>query len=222
MKFEELVSNSVSNILKNSNLEETYKYLYENKIPLIRLYGNYQYTILEDAGEYWLIGHNQPFNSLNSLVNYINETYDDMVEIPSYLLSEDLAYAKFRYCSKYPNKGYQIHDPKPKVLVLDNDYIYNGKGKVVEGQHDVLAINLNYSKEKRLDRQSVDEITTFAHMLKKDKLDIYERIKAWRPEVIKYIRHYKPERMTKLKKKQGWFWRQCSVADLKGDEDWAL
>lgn len=218
MNFNDLVSSSLAEEIINideNNLTE----FFSKKYPVITLYGNMPYNILYESGDWYIIGEKKVFSSLEKLVDYINEEYDEAVEVP---LNEDLAYAKFKYRSKYPDKGYQIHDKHPKVLVLDNDYIYNGKGKIVPGQHDILAFNLNYSGEKKLDKQAVQEITSFAHLIKKDKLDIYKRIKEWRPEVIKHIRHYKPEQMTKLKKKDGWFWRQCSVADLTGDEGWTL
>ena len=38
-------------------------------------------------------------------------------------------------------------------------------------------------------------------MLKKNDKDVYERIKKFYPQAIKYIRCYKPNQMTKLKKK---------------------
>lgn len=219
MNFNDLVSSSLAEEIMNIN-ENNLTEFFSKDYPIITLYGNVPYNILYESGDWYIIGEKKIFSSINKLIDYINEKYDDMLEVPA--LNEDLAYAKFRYRSKYPDKGYQIHDKHPKVLVLDNDYIYNGKGKVVPGQHDILAINLNYSKTKKIDKQAVQEITSFAHMIKKDKLDIYKRIKEWRPEIIPLIRHYKPEQMTKLKKKDGWFWRQCSVADLTGDEDWVL
>lgn len=209
MNFSDLASSSLTEEVLNIN-EENINEFFSKDYPIKTLYGNMTYNILYESGDWYILGENKIFSSLKKLINYINEEYDDMLDIP---LEEDLAYAKFRY------KSDNSHDPKPKVLVLDNDYIYNGRGKIVPGQHDILAFNLNYSKNKKIDKQAVDEITTFAHMIKKNKQDIYKRIKAWRPEVIPMIRHYKPENMRKLKKKEGWFWRQCSIADLKGDEE---
>ena len=146
------------------------------------------------------------------MIKYINEQYDDMVDLP---LTEELVQAKFKYRSKYPNKGYQIHDKRPKVIVLDNDYIYDGKGNVKPGRHDILAFNLNYSKDKKTDKKAIDEIVAFAHLLKKEKKDVYERIKKFYPEVVKNnLRCYKPQQMSKIKRKEGWFYKQCSVADL--------
>ena len=214
MDFEQLASSSLTEEILNIN-EENINEFFSKDYPIITLYGNMTYNILYESGDWYILGEDKIFSSVEKLIKYINEKYNDNVDKP--ILTETLSYAKFRY------KSDNSHDPRPKVLVLDNDYIYNGHGKVVPGQHDILAFNLNYSKDKKMDKKSVDEITTFAHMIKKDKQDIYKRIKAWRPEVIPMIRHYKPENMRKLKKKEGWFWRQCSIADLKGDEEeWTL
>lgn len=216
MNFEDLSKKDLREKVLNLN-EENIEQFFSEKPQVMTLYGNCVYNVVYNQGDYYCLGESKTFSSLEKLVKYINEEYNEIVDIP---LTEDLALAKFRYTSKHPTKGYQIHDKRPHVLVLDNDYIYNGKGKVVEGQHDILAFNLNYSKEKKLDKQAIQEITSFAHLLKKNKLDIYKRIKEWRPEVIPYIRHYKPERMTKLKKKDGWFWKQCSVTDLSTENEW--
>lgn len=213
MNFEDLAASSITEEVLNLN-ENNLTEFFSKDYPIITLYGNVPYNVIYESGDWYILGEDKIFSSIEKVINYINETYDDMVDMP--ILNETLSYAKFKYKSK------NSHDPRPKVLVLDNDYIYNGKGKVIPGQHDILAINLNYSKNKKMDKKSVDEITTFAHMIKKNKLDIYKRIKEWRPEVLPMIRHYKPENMKKLKKKEGWFWRQCSVADLKGDDEWTL
>ena len=216
MKFNNLIEEDLREEVLSLNEENIHDFFSEER-DVNTLYGNLTYNYIYNQGDYFLLGENKSFSSLEQMIKYINEQYEDMVDLP---INEELAYAKFRYRSKYPNKGYQIHDKSPKIVVLDNDYIYDGKGNVKPGRHDVLAFNLNYSKDKKMDKRAVDEIVAFAHLLKKDKKDIYKRIKDFYPNVIKYIRCYKPDRMTKLKKKDGWFWKQCSVKDLCYKDDW--
>ena len=214
MKFEDLIKEDLSNKILSINEENIKDYSFEN---IQTLYVNYAYNILENQGDYFIIGENKIFKSLEELVKYINEEYNEIIDLP---LNEGLTYAKFKYRSKYPNKGYQIRDKHPKVIVLDNDYCWDGKGNRKPDRHDVLAFNLNYSDDKKIDKKAVDEIVSFAHLLRKDKKDIYQRIKKFYPEIIKNIRCYKPDRMTKIKRKDGWIWKQCSVVDLNSTNEW--
>lgn len=217
MKFNDLTDTLREEII-SLNEENIHEFFSKNR-DINSLYGNVVYNYINDSGDYYLLGENRHFSSLQKMVKFINERYNDMIDVP---LNEELAYAKFRYRSKYPNKGYQIHDKKPKVIVLDNDYCWT-KGKKNPNRHDILAFNLNYSDQAKIDRKAIDEITTFAYMIKKNDKDVYERIKKFYPEAIKYIRCYKPNQMTKLKKKDGWFWKACSVADLAPtDKDFAI
>ena len=213
MKFAELGNKALSSLLEENDLHKIYNYLYENNIPILYLNGDSNYPIIYEDGEFHLIGFKQPFSSSKKIIKFINEELNDsFVDLTEDLLIEDLVFAKFKYANWQ-------HDPRPNILVLDNDYIYNGKGKIVPGQHDILGYNIDYSKNKKVDQQAINEITSFAHILKKDKKDIYERIKAFYPDSLKYIRHYKPNAITKLKMKNGWKWKKCSVADLKNDEE---
>ena len=211
MNFNDLKEKDLREEILSLNEENIHDFFSEDR-NVETLYGNTAYNYIYNQGDYFLIGENKSFSSLEKMVKYINEQYDDMVDLP---LEEELAYAKFKYRSK------KSHDKRPKVIVLDNDYIYDGKGNVKPGRHDILAFNLNYSKDKKTDKKAVDEIVSFAQLLKKDKKDIYQRIKKFYPEIVKNnIRCYKPERMKKLKKKDGWFWKQCSVVDLAPSDDW--
>ena len=211
MNFNDLKEKDLREEILSLNEENIHDFFSEDR-NIETLYGNTAYNYIYNQGDYFLIGEDKSFSSLEKMVKYINEQYDDMVDLP---LEEELAYAKFKYRSK------KSHDKRPKVIVLDNDYIYDGKGNVKPGRHDILAFNLNYSKDKKTDKKAVDEIVSFAQLLKKDKKDIYQRIKKFYPEIVKNnIRCYKPERMKKLKKKDGWFWKQCSVADLSVSDDW--
>ena len=211
MNFNDLKEKDLREEILSLNEENIHDFFSEDR-SIETLYGNTAYNYIYNQGDYFLIGENKSFSSLEKMVKYINEQYDDMVDLP---IEEELAYAKFKYRSK------KSHDKRPKVIVLDNDYIYDGKGNVKPGRHDILAFNLNYSKDKKTDKKAVDEIVSFAQLLKKDKKDIYQRIKKFYPEIVKNnIRCYKPERMKKLKKKDGWFWKQCSVVDLAPSDDW--
>ena len=211
MNFNDLKEKDLREEILSLNEENIHDFFSEDR-NIETLYGNTAYNYIYNQGDYFLIGENKSFSSLEKMIKYINEQYDDMVDLP---LEEELAYAKFKYRSK------KSHDKRPKVIVLDNDYIYDGKGNVKPGRHDILAFNLNYSKDKKTDKKAVDEIVSFAQLLKKDKKDIYQRIKKFYPEIVKNnIRCYKPERMKKLKKKDGWFWKQCSVVDLAPSDSW--
>lgn len=217
MKFNDLKEEDLREEILSLNEENIHDFFSEER-DVETLYGNLTYNYIYNQGDFFLLGENKVFSSLEQMIKYINEEYEDMIDLP---LNEELTYAKFKYRSKYPNKGYQIHDKHPKVIVLDNDYIYDGKGNVKPNRHDILAFNLNYSKNKKIDKKAVDEIVAFAHLLKKEKKDVYQRIRKLYPQIVKNnLRCYKPQQMTKLKKKDGWFWKQCSVADLGYKDDW--
>lgn len=217
MNFNDLKEKDLREEILSINEDNIHDFFSEDR-DIGTLYGNIAYNYIYNQGDYFLLGEDKSFSSLERMVKYINETYDDMVDLP---ICEGLTYAKFKYRSKYPNKGYQIHDKHPKVIVLDNDYCWDGKGNPKPDRHDILAFYLNYSKNKKIDKKAVDEIVSFAHLLRKDKKDVYKRIKDMYPQIVKNnIRCYKPQQMTKLKKKDGWFWKQCSVVDLAPTNDW--
>lgn len=217
MNFNDLKEKDLREEILSINEDNIHDFFSEDR-ELGTLYGNVAYNYIYNQGDYFLLGEDKAFSSLEKMVKYINEQYDDMVDLP---ICEGLTYAKFKYRSKYPNKGYQIHDKHPKVIVLDNDYCWDGKGNPKPDRHDILAFNLNYSKNKKIDKKAVDEIVSFAHLLKKDKKDVYKRIKDMYPQIVKNnIRCYKPQQMTKIKRKDGWFWKQCSVVDLAPTSDW--
>lgn len=217
MKFTELIEDNLGEQILTLDENKIVEFFSEHDPKIMTLYGNCPYNVVYHQGEYYCIGEDKSFSSLEKLVKYINEEYNEIVDLP---ICEGLTYAKFKYRSKYKNKGYQIHDKHPKVIVLDNDYCWDGKGNPRPNRHDVLAFNLNYSKDKKTDKKAVDEIVSFAHLLRKDKKDVYKRIKDMYPSIIKNIRCYKPQQMTKIKKKDGWFWKQCSVVDLAVTNDW--
>lgn len=215
----------LSDLLKNNLYEEIYNLNEGNLHSFVEnhdcetLYGNNTYNIISDNSNWYCLGEKRAFNSCNQLVDYLNKTYNECLEYP--LLNEDLTYAKFHYVNN--NGKAKIHDPKPKVLVLDCDYVYNGKGQVKPGRHDVLAFNLKYAKKFKPTKQNINEIVSFAQMLRKNKKDIYQRIKEFYPDALECVRTYKPQNIEKLKKKDGWFWKRCSIADLKSSDEnlWA-
>lgn len=218
MNFTDLLEDDLGEQILTLDENKVAEFFSEYDPEIMTLYGNHPYNVVYHQGEYYCIGEDKSFSSLEKLVKYINEEYNELVDLP---ICEGLTYAKFKYRSKYPNKGYQIHDKHPKVIVLDNDYCWDGKGNPKPDRHDILAFNLNYSKNKKIDKKAVDEIVSFAHLLRKNKKDVYKRIKDMYPQIVKNnIRCYKPQQMTKLKKKDGWFWKQCSVVDLAPTNDW--
>jgi hypothetical protein len=104
--------------------------------------------------------------------------------------------AKFSY-EQYKN------DPNPKILILDDNYRFNGRGKEIPNQHDILGYNINYFKNKKIDEKKIKEIYNLAEKAKKEKLDIYKEIKEKYPASLRYIRHYKKSAIKNFKEKKG-------------------
>lgn len=193
MKFLELAE---TNFLTQENIET----FFQNQKPNY-LIGESIYPYIDN----YLVGVGE-FSSKQKMVDYIQENFNDCI-------LEDLAYAKFKYLNWH-------HDKYPHIVVLDNDYIYDGRGNIKKGRHDVLGYNLHYSKDKKRDMTAINDIVSFAHLLKKNKKDVYQRIKDMYPEQAKLIRTYKPDMIVKLKKKDGFFWKKCSVSDLAPSNEW--
>ena len=103
----------------------------------------------------------------------------EQAEELSFVITESMRMAKFSY-EKYKT------DPNPKILILDDNYKYNGKGKIIPGQHDILGFNINYAEKA-----------------KKEKIDIYKEIKEKFPNSLKYIRHYRRSFIKNFKEKKG-------------------
>ena len=119
----------------------------------------------------------------------------EQAEELSFVITESMRMAKFSY-EKYKT------DPNPKILILDDNYKYNGKGKVITGQHDILGFNINYIKSKK-DVEKIKKIYNIAEKAKKEKIDIYKEIKEKFPNSLKYIRHYRRSFIKNFKEKKG-------------------
>lgn len=119
----------------------------------------------------------------------------EQAEELSFVITESMRMAKFSY-EKYKT------DPNPKILILDDNYKYNGKGKIVPGQHDILGFNINYIKSKK-DIEKIKKIYNVAEKAKKEKIDIYKEIKEKFPNSLKYIRHYRRSFIKNFKEKKG-------------------
>ena len=119
----------------------------------------------------------------------------EQAEELSFVITESMRMAKFSY-EKYKT------DPNPKILILDDNYKYNGKGKVIPGQHDILGFNINYIKSKK-DVEKIKKIYNIAEKAKKEKIDIYKEIKEKFPNSLKYIRHYRRSFIKNFKEKKG-------------------
>lgn len=119
----------------------------------------------------------------------------EQAEELSFVITESMRMAKFSY-EKYKT------DPNPKILILDDNYKYNGKGKVIPGQHDILGFNINYVKSKK-DIEKIKKIYNIAEKAKKEKIDIYKEIKEKFPNSLKYIRHYRRSFIKNFKEKKG-------------------
>lgn len=119
----------------------------------------------------------------------------EQAEELSFVITESMRMAKFSY-EKYKT------DPNPKILILDDNYKYNGKGKIIPGQHDILGFNINYIKSKK-DIEKIKKIYNVAEKAKKEKIDIYKEIKEKFPNSLKYIRHYRRSFIKNFKEKKG-------------------
>ena len=119
----------------------------------------------------------------------------EQAEELSFVITESMRMAKFSY-EKYKT------DPNPKILILDDNYKYNGKGKIIPGQHDILGFNINYVKSKK-DIEKIKKIYNIAEKAKKEKIDIYKEIKEKFPNSLKYIRHYRRSFIKNFKEKKG-------------------
>lgn len=119
----------------------------------------------------------------------------EQAEELSFIITESMRMAKFSY-EKYKT------DPNPKILILDDNYKYNGKGKIIPGQHDILGFNINYIKSKK-DIEKIKNIYNIAEKAKKEKIDIYKEIKEKFPNSLKYIRHYRRSFIKNFKEKKG-------------------
>lgn len=119
----------------------------------------------------------------------------EQAEELSFVITESMRMAKFSY-EKYKT------DPNPKILILDDNYKYNGKGKIIPDQHDILGFNINYIKSKK-DIEKIKKIYNIAEKAKKEKIDIYKEIKEKFPNSLKYIRHYRRSFIKNFKEKKG-------------------
>ena len=119
----------------------------------------------------------------------------EQAEELSFVIAESMRMAKFSY-EKYKT------DPNPKILILDDNYKYNGKGKIIPWQHDILGFNINYIKSKK-DIEKIKKIYNIAEKAKKEKIDIYKEIKEKFPNSLKYIRHYRRSFIKNFKEKKG-------------------
>ena len=119
----------------------------------------------------------------------------EQAEELSFVITESMRMAKFSY-EKYKT------DPNPKILILDDNYKYNGKGKIIPGQHDILGFNINYIKSKK-DIEKIKKIYNITEKTKKEKIDIYKEIKEKFPNSLKYIRHYRRSFIKNFKEKKG-------------------
>lgn len=119
----------------------------------------------------------------------------EQAEELSFVITESMRMAKFSY-EKYKT------DPNPKILILDDNYKYNGKGKIIPEQHDILGFNINYIKSKK-DIEKIKKIYNIAEKAKKEKIDIYKEIKEKFPNSLKYIRHYRRSFIKNFKEKKG-------------------
>lgn len=163
----------------NPEIDDVKAFL-ENK-NVITLYGKHIYTLIkEDETLFYLLDEGKEFDNIDSAAAYIYKEYNE--DVSTDIISENLRYMRFHY------DNYK-HDPNPKIIILDDDYIYDKKGNIVPGQHDILAFNLNYGKIG--DKKKINGIASIARKSKKNKLDTYLMIKKNYPESLDLLRQYK-------------------------------
>ena len=128
------------------------------------------------------------------------------------LLNEELPLIQFKYTNTK-------NDKYPKVKVLD--FNYKGiKGQKTYGQrHDVLGFNHNYFRDKKKDGQAIDDIHSFAELLKADNKEKYKRIKDFYPDALKYIRRYKKSNIKELKMKKGALWYPADWVEAEKNKE---
>jgi len=127
-------------------------------------------------------------------------------------LEEALQTRKIKYKGTRPE--YEIHDDKPNVLILDDDYKYDGHGR------SILGFNLNYldelsASDKRKLVRSVNRVDNkildikgvkawvsrifnrgdYKGLSRDKKIERYKKIVKEFPELKKIIRRYKYEGM---------------------------
>ena len=134
-------------------------------------------------------------------------------------LTEELELVRFRYPSK--------HCRRPKVLVLDANYPGRENEKNYGKRLDVLGVNIMYApaSERRRIQKALSEIDLFSDFLNADKLERYRRLKDFAPDyVLPYLRRYKKEKMSGVRKKRGFFYHPYSFTNnapelQKGNDD---
>lgn len=130
-------------------------------------------------------------------------------------LKEEISHIKFAYKGKYS------HDKFPEVLVLDSHY----DGKKYRGEKnetdDILAFNLNYSKNKKNASNNIEDIMDFASLLDANKLEKYKRLNYfYNDEINKMIRRYKKKGIKGLKKRgKDGIWVNASVDSIDSNNE---
>jgi len=117
------------------------------------------------------------------------------------VLKESLQYIKFHYTN-------YKHDKRPKVKVLDHNYLGQINQKSYGKRKDILGYNLNYVKNRKEAIKAIDDISNFGDMLSNNKEEKYRRIKYFFPEQSKFIRRYMKKHMKGIKEKNGLLWKK--------------
>lgn len=125
-------------------------------------------------------------------------------------INEELQYVKFKYTAD------DINDKKPKVKVLDFEYPGRPGQKTYGKRKDILGFNLNYVSNRNEAIKNIDDMSSFGKLLNISKKDLWERFKAFYPEVAtKVIRRYKRDEIKRLKyKNESKRWKKAAYDKL--------
>lgn len=122
-------------------------------------------------------------------------------------LNEELQFIKFHY-DNYKN------DKRPRVKALDFEYPGKEGQKTYGQRKDILGWNLNYYKNPKEAKRTIDEIDSFARLLDVNKKDKYNRLKDFFPDQFALIRRYMRKHIKGLKRRDGWRWKPTTYDQL--------
>jgi hypothetical protein len=126
------------------------------------------------------------------------------------IINEDLTTVKFLYQNHH-------HDPKIKhVKVLDFHYEGRPFERNYPNSDDILGIEIDDDESIE---NIVDNSTSFSHMLDDNLLKTYRRMRDLSPDILPYVRRYKPHFIKGLKKyTEDGLWKSAEVSDLDKEE----
>lgn len=118
--------------------------------------------------------------------------------------AKGLPLIKFNY--EKPN-----HCKTPLVKVLDYDYKGQLQQKSYGERKDILGFNIKKDKDRKKHSKELDDLYAFSEYSGFNKKELYNRIKEFDPDIIKFIRRYNKSKIKKPKIKGTIFWRGLNL-----------